>query len=214
MNTLSEAELTLPAVIFYALGIVILAATGLAITRRQPVHAVLYLIVAFLGTAALFFLLGAPLLAAFVVIVYAGAIMVLVVFVIMLLQRSPRELGLLSEWGPATLLGVVFFAVAVAMVFKDDGSGIVLQGAVVQPRDFGRFLFERYWLAVEIVSILFLVALVAILHLGKRRDDEKIEKSPSSHPSPPGREGKILNSLSPGGRGEGEGEIYHKEGRS
>ena len=191
--------MTLYAVIFYLLGIVILTATGLAITRRQPVHAVLYLIVAFLGTAALFFLLGAPLLAAFVVIVYAGAIMVLVLFVIMLFQRSPRELRLVSEWGPATLLGVVFLAVAVAMVFKDDGSGIVLQGAVAQPRDFARFLFDRYWLAVEIVSILFLVALVAILHLGKRRDTEEIEKCPSSHPSPPRGERK------------GEGVIYHKE---
>jgi len=170
--------MTLYSTIFYVLGIVILTATALAVTRRQPVHAVLYLIVAFLGTAALFFLLGAPLLAAFVVIVYAGAIMVLVLFVIMLLQRSPREFGLLSEWGPATLLGVVFLAVAVAMVFKDDRSGIVLQGAVAQPRDFGRFLFDRYWLAVEIVSILFLVALVAILHLGKRREagDDEAER--------------------------------------
>ena len=160
--------MTLYAAIFYLLAIVILTATGLAITRRQPVHAVLYLIVAFLGTAAIFFLLGAPLLAAFVVIVYAGAIMVLVLFVIMMLQRSPRELGLLPEWGPATLLGVVFLAVVAAMVFKDPGSGIVLQGAVVKPRDFGHFLFDRYWLAVEIVSVLLLVALVAIIQLGKR----------------------------------------------
>jgi len=163
---------TLYAAIFYLLATVILTATGLAITRRQPVHAVLYLIVAFLGTAALFFLLGAPLLAAFVVIIYAGAIMVLVLFVIMLLQRSPRELRLLSEWGPATLLGVVFLAVAVAMVFKDPGSRIVLQGAIAQPRDFGRFLFDRYWLAVEIVSLLFLVALVAIIQLAKKRDPD------------------------------------------
>jgi len=162
--------MTLYAAIFYLLAIVILTATGLAITRRQPVHAVLYLIVAFLGTAALFFLLGAPLLAAFVVIVYAGAIMVLVLFVIMMFQRSPREFGLLSEWGPATLLGIVFLGVAAAMVFKDPGSGIVLQGAVARPRDFGRFLFDRYWLAVEILSILLLVALVAIIQLGKRRE--------------------------------------------
>jgi NADH-quinone oxidoreductase subunit J len=161
--------MTLYAVIFYVLAIVILVSTLLAITRRQPVHAVLYLIVAFLGTAALFFLLGAPLLAAFVVIVYAGAIMVLFLFVIMMFQRSPRELMLLSEWGPATLLGVVFLAVAAAMVFKDPGSGIVLQGAVAQPHDFGRFLFDRYWLAVEIVSILLLVALVAIIQLSKTR---------------------------------------------
>ncbi len=175
--------MTLYAAIFYLLGVVILTATGLAITRRQPVHAVLYLIVAFLGTAALFFLLGAPLLAAFVVIVYAGAIMVLVLFVIMLFQRSPRELKFLSEWGPATLLGVIFLGVAVAMVFKDDRSGIVLQGAVAQPRDFGRFLFDRYWLAVEIVSILFLVALVAILHLGKRRETEEDQVNPVRNPN-------------------------------
>ena len=170
--------MTLYAAIFYLLGIVILTATGLAVTRREPVHAVLYLIVAFLGTAALFFLLGAPLLAAFVVIVYAGAILVLVLFVIMLFQRSPLDLRLLSEWGPATLLGVVFLAVAIVMVFKDPGSRIFLQGAIAQPRDFGRFLFNRYWLAVEIVSILFLVALVAIIHLGKRKEagDDEAER--------------------------------------
>jgi NADH-quinone oxidoreductase subunit J len=160
---------TLHGAIFYFLAIVILAATGIAITRRQPIHAVLYLIVAFLGTAALFFLLGAPLLAAFVVILYAGAIMVLILFVIMLLQQSPRELGLVAQWGPAMLLGAVFLAVAIAMVFKDPGSGIVLQGAVAQPKDFGHFLFDKYWLAIEIISILLLVALVAIIQVGKGR---------------------------------------------
>jgi NADH-quinone oxidoreductase subunit J len=161
--------MTLYAFIFYMLAIVILTATVLAITRRQPVHAVLYLIVAFLSTAALFFLLGAPLLAAFIVIVYAGAIMILVLFVIMLFQESPRQKGRLFDWGPATLLGVAFLAVTVAMVFKDPGSEVVLKGAVAQPRDFGRFLFDRYWLAVEIVSILLLVSLVAIIQLSKRR---------------------------------------------
>ena len=175
--------MTLYSAIFYVLGIVILAATGLAVTRRQPVHAVLYLIVAFLGTAALFFVLGAPLLAVFMVIIYAGAIMVLVLFVIMLFQRSPHEIGLLPQWGPATVLGAVFLAVAVIMVFKDPGSGVVLQGAVAQPRDFGRFLFDRYWLAVEIVSILLLVALVAIIHLGKRREAGDNERERTVNPA-------------------------------
>ena len=194
--------MSLYTVIFYVVGIVILTATGLAVTRRQPVHAVLYLVVAFLGTAALFFILGAPLLAAFVVIVYAGAIMVLVLFVIMMLQRPPHKIRLLSDWGPAVLLGVVFLAVTVAMVFRDDSSTITLQGAFAQPRDFGHFLFDRYWLAVEIVSVLFLVALVAILHLGKRRDAEEIENCPSPHPSPSSGEGKS------------EGVSYHAEGHS
>jgi len=172
--------MTLFALIFYLLAALILISTLLAITRRQPVHAVLYLIIAFLGTAALFFLLGAPLLAAFVVIVYAGAIMVLILFVIMLFQRFPRELGLLPQWGPATFLGIIFLAVAAAMVFKDPGSGIILQGAVAKPRDFGLFLFDRYWLAIEIVSILLLVALVAVIRLGKKMGaaDHEAESSP------------------------------------
>ncbi len=193
--------------IFYSLAIVILTATGIAITRRQPMHAVLYLIVAFLATAALFFLLGAPLLAAFMVIVYAGAIMVLIVFVIMMFQRSPRELRVLPQWGPAMLLGIVFLAVAVAMVFKDPGSRIVLQGAVAQPKDFGRFLFEKYWLAVEIVSVLFLVALVVIIHVGKGRgtgDDESetrvnpVRNSGGALNAGPEQQGTISNGVKEG----------------
>ena len=162
--------MTLSFVIFYVLSITVLAATAMAITRREPVHAVLYLVVAFLGTAGLFFLLGAPLLAVFMVIIYAGAIVVLFLFVIMMFQRFPREIGLLSHWGPAALLGVVFLAVVVAMVFKDPGTGVVLRRQVAQPSEFGHFLFDRYWLAVEIVSVLLLVALVAIFHLVKKRE--------------------------------------------
>jgi NADH-quinone oxidoreductase subunit J len=178
LQTVKEFTVTLYAVIFYALALIILVATGLAITRRQPIHAVLYLIVAFLGTAALFFLLGAPLLAVFVIILYAGAMMVLVLFVIMKFHRSPLEFGLRPQWGHATLLGIIFLAVAVTMVSKDPGSGIVLQGAVAEPKDFGRFLFDKYWLAIEIVSILLLVALVAIIQVARERDTggKEIEK--------------------------------------
>ena len=153
--------------IFYLLSVIIVVATAVAVSRRQPVHAVLYLIVAILATAALFFLLGAPLLAAFVVIVYAGTMMVLFLFVIMLLQPSSKELKLHYEWGPAILLGAVFLALAAAIVFRDPESEKILQGAVVPPRDLGRFLFDRYWMPIEIVSVLFLVVLVTIIQLGK-----------------------------------------------
>jgi NADH-quinone oxidoreductase subunit J len=166
---LLRKTVTLYAAIFYLLSAVTVAATTMAITRRLPVHAVLYLVIAFLGTAALFFLLGAPLLAAFMAIIYAGAIMVLFLFVIMLFRRSPREIGLRPQWGPAMLLGILFLAVAVAMVLKDPGSGTVLRSAVAQPGNFGHFVFDRYWLAVEIVSILLLVALVAVIQVGRRR---------------------------------------------
>jgi NADH-quinone oxidoreductase subunit J len=170
--------MTLYAGIFYLLAALILLSTVLAVTRRQPVHAVLYLIIAFLATAVLLFLLGAPLLAAFMVIIYAGAIMVLFLFVIMMLRRSSVELSLRPQWGPATLLGLVFLVVAAAMVLKDPGSGGLLRTAIAQPRDFGYFLFDRYWLAVEIASLLLLVALVAVLQIGRRRaeDCEEEEK--------------------------------------
>jgi NADH-quinone oxidoreductase subunit J len=154
--------------IFYFLCAVILAATAMAITRRQPVQAVLYLVVAFLGTAALFFLLGAPLIAALVVIIYAGAILVLFLFFIMLFKGPGEGEGIRLDWGAALFLGGIFAAVVIAVLLKDPGSGALLQGAVALPGDFGHFLFSRYWLAVEIVSLLLLVALVAIMNVGRK----------------------------------------------
>jgi NADH-quinone oxidoreductase subunit J len=74
--------------IFYTLSAVVLFSTLMAITRRNQVHAVVYLILSFLGTACLFYLLGAPLLAALEVIIYAGAIMVLFLFIIMTMRTQ------------------------------------------------------------------------------------------------------------------------------
>jgi NADH-quinone oxidoreductase subunit J len=160
---------TVSGFIFYVLAAVTVIATAVAVTRRQAIHTVLYLIVAFLGTAGLFYLLGAPLLAAFMIIIYAGAIMVLVLFVIMLFQRSPRELSMISDRVPAALLGLMFLALAVGVVFKDPGAPAVLETARVAPAEFGRLLFERYWLPIEIVSLLFLVVIVILIQLGRRK---------------------------------------------
>jgi len=71
--------------IFYILAIVTGIATFMAITRRQALHAIVYLIISFFGTALLFYLLGAPFLALLEVIIYAGAIMVLFLFIIMMM---------------------------------------------------------------------------------------------------------------------------------
>ena len=83
--------MTLYSVIFYVLAALILVSTGFAITRRNLVHAVVYLIISFFGSALLFYLLGAPLLAALEVIIYAGAIMVLFLFIIMMLKVEGFE---------------------------------------------------------------------------------------------------------------------------
>ncbi|NIT40037.1 MAG: NADH-ubiquinone/plastoquinone oxidoreductase subunit 6 [Gammaproteobacteria bacterium] len=159
-----------------------LVATGLAITRQNLVHAVVYLIISFFGSAMLYYLFGAPLLAALEIIIYAGAVMVLFLFIIMMLRVEPSALRRpsLREWFPAGILGIVYLAVTVLVVTTDPGSQTILETALAKPRVFGRFLFQKYWLSVEIISFLLLIALIGALYLGKayvqesgdRKEDE------------------------------------------
>jgi NADH-quinone oxidoreductase subunit J len=169
--------MTIYGLIFYLIAAVILVATGLAITRRNPVHAVIYLIISFFGSAVLFFLLGAPFVAALEVIIYAGAIMVLFLFVIMMLRVEDAEAGglTLRQWGPAILLGLIFFSVAALVFIKDPGTKITLEMAMAMPRQFGRFVFQRYWLSIEIISLLLLLGLLAAIQLGRGKGQENGE---------------------------------------
>lgn len=170
--------MTLYGALFYILAAVILAATAMAVTRRNLVHAVVYLVFSFFGTALLFYLFGAPLLAALEVIIYAGAIMVLFLFIIMMLRvESIKErLSPPGQWIPAMVIGLIYLAVGgLLLVSEPQGAG-ALKAAMASPGRFGAFVFERHWLAIEIVSLLLLVALIGALHLGKtfRQDpDEK-----------------------------------------
>ncbi len=165
---------------FYLLGSIILGTAVLAVTRRNTVHAVICLIVSFLGTAVLFYLLGAPFLAALEVIIYAGAIMVLFLFVIMTLkmETSSEQGTSMGRWGPAVLLGALFLILIVFMVIRDPADRVPLETALAEPTTFGRFVFQNYWLAVEIISLLLLVALVAAIHLGKGKGEQMKEDEP------------------------------------
>jgi NADH-quinone oxidoreductase subunit J len=162
--------MTLYGAIFYVLALIILVSTAMAITGRHVVHSVVYLVISFFGTALLFYLLGAPFLAALVVIIYAGAIMVLFLFVVMTFRMEDRaERGFpLRRWGPALLVGCLFLVTIVIFIFKDPASRIPLETAMAKPLDFGRFVFERYWFAVEIISFLLFIALVAALQIGRK----------------------------------------------
>jgi NADH-quinone oxidoreductase subunit J len=156
--------------IFYVLAIITGIATTLAVTRRNAVHAVVYLIISFLGTALLFYLLGAPFLAFLEVIIYAGAIMVLFLFIIMMIQIHPAVqtgAAALKQWLPGIILGGIAFGLAAAVVVADPGSLIHLKPAMAGPAEFGRFLFQQYWFPVEIASFLLLIALVGALYLGR-----------------------------------------------
>jgi len=104
--------------IFYVLAAVMVTATLLAITRREVVHGVVYLIISFITTGLLFYLLGAPFLAALEVIIYAGAIMVLFLFVVMTVKvESDGEAKELYQWLPATVLSLISFSVGGILIF-------------------------------------------------------------------------------------------------
>ena len=157
-------------IIFYLLAGVVLIATVLAITRQVVVHAVVYLVVSFLALAPLFYLLGAPFLALLEVILYAGAIMVLFLFIVMMLPRETAAPGLgtlARQWWPAVLLTGVSLAAMACILLSLPLSQVPLTAAMASPRHFGRLLFDKYWLAVEVASFLLFVALVGAYYLGK-----------------------------------------------
>jgi len=157
-------------ILFYILGFTALAATGLCITRRNPVHAVIYLVNAFFALALLFYLLGAPLVAAWEVIIYAGAIMVLFLFIIMMLELAPAAEPQgpgWRRWGPVLLLSATLLGCTLLLMVVDPlGAGGVPR-YYASPRVFGYALFKQYALAVEVVSFQLLFAAVGAFYVGK-----------------------------------------------
>jgi NADH-quinone oxidoreductase subunit J len=158
--------MTLAAVSFYAIAALIVITTATALTRPDPLHAVLWLVLSFFGSALLFFLLGAPLLAALEVIIYAGAVMILFLFMVMMLRADPEgRRPPLGRLVPLALLGTL--GLAAGGVLLAGVAGVPLALASLAPAALGRYLFQQHALAVEIVSLLLLVALVGALLLAR-----------------------------------------------
>jgi NADH-quinone oxidoreductase subunit J len=159
------------AILFYILAAVVLVGTLFAITARQAVRAIVYLVTSFFALALIFYLLGAPLVAAFEVIIYAGAIMVLFLFVIMMLQLGqPERLPVprLSDWWPALVLMTALMA-SVVVIAAVRQPAPVPGFQQISVREFSLALFTRFGIAIEIISMQLLFALVGALYLGRRR---------------------------------------------
>ena len=158
------------AILFYILAVTALGATAMCITRRNPVHAVIYLVNAFFALALIFFILGAPLVAAWEVIIYAGAIMVLFLFIIMMLELAPTEVPTgpsWRRWGPVALLSVVLLGCTLLLMAIDPGGSEGGGPFYASPRDFGYALFHEYALAVQVVSFQLLFAAVGAYYVGR-----------------------------------------------
>jgi len=159
-------------IVFYISAAVALLATILVITRAQAVHALLYLIVSLLAVAVIFYVLGAALVAALEVIIYAGAIMVLFVFVIMMLNLGPPAADRERAWqrpgmwvGPS-ILAAILLGELIYIIASAPGSRTGL--AAVGPQEVGASLFGPYMIGVELSSMLLLAGLVGAYHLGRR----------------------------------------------
>lgn len=172
--------MTLYGIIFYIVAAITVAATVVAITRRNLVQAVVYLIFSFIGTALLFYLFGAPLLAALQVIIYAGAIMVLFLFVVMMIKVEPSEelFFPFSQWLPAAVFGLVYLLVGFLMVLATPGMEISLAMLSAAPREFALYIFQNHWFLVEVVSLLLLIALMGALHVGRDKEKAQVKDEP------------------------------------
>ena len=157
--------------LFYMAATVSLVSTILAVTRYNAAHALIYLIISLLASAIIFFLVGAPFAAVLEVVIYAGAIMVLFVFVIMMLNLGQsgdvkeHELLRPGMWVFPSILCVILF---VEIVYVLSSAERMLEGVSVGPKAVGLELFGPYVLAVEIASMLLLAGLVGAYHLGRR----------------------------------------------
>ncbi len=151
--------------VYAASACVAIAATIMVITRRNAVHALLYLVVSLLAVAVIMLLLGAAFVAALEVIIYAGAIMVLFVFVIMLI--GPRNDTVSArDWIGPVILGLILLAELLYIIAAGPFAPLAVKE--VDPRQVGIALLGPYLIGVEVTAFLLLAGLVGAFHLGRR----------------------------------------------
>ena len=166
--------------VFYYLAAASVASAILAVTRRNPVHSILWVLALFMHVAGIFLLVGAEFLAAVQVIVYAGAILVFYLFVLMLLDLPGEEAGprFGAHWPFGAAAGLAF----VALAWYANGSnalGLVKSAEPSAARGaplgslsaVGNSLFTQFALPFEIVSLLLLAAIVGTIMIAKKRTE-------------------------------------------
>ena len=164
--------MTLPVVFFVLVGAVSVAAAIGVVTSKQPVHSALYLLLNFVTLSIFYVMLDAQFLAAIQIVIYAGGIVILILFVIMLL--GSEELKVEPDNRPWTayaglVLGVVMLA-AISMSLLDAFAGTEANASAIEggvPEVIGIALFTQYVLPFELTAVLILVALLGALLLGR-----------------------------------------------
>lgn len=169
--------MALTAIAFYAFAAILLASAVMVISAKNPVHSVLYLILAFFNAAGLFVLIGAEFVAFILVIVYVGAVAVLFLFVVMMLDINFQELrqGFLQNLPIGILVGVVlaaelvFVSAAWYVAPEAAAQAMVVPGVVVTNTEaIGMVLYTRYVYAFQASGLILLVAMIGAIVLTLR----------------------------------------------
>jgi NADH-quinone oxidoreductase subunit J len=163
-------------IFFLITAAVALIAAVLAVTRLNVSHALLFMVIMLLALAVIFYVMGAPFAAALQVIVYAGAIMVLFLFVVMILGLGSRSVA--GEraifrprvWIAPLILSVLLMGELLVLLSRAE-SGVGKHGSV-DPKAVGLELFSTYLLGVELASFMLLGGVVSAFHLGRRHTSD------------------------------------------
>jgi NADH-quinone oxidoreductase subunit J len=171
------------AIVFYVFAAILVFAALRVVTTRNPVHAALWLVLAFFTAAGVWLLLQAEFLAIALVLVYVGAVMVLFLFVVMMLDVNfdAMRSNLRAHIPVAATIGIIVFAeMALLLVRATAGSGSPPPAATQNTRALGRLLYVDYVYPFEIASVILLVAIVAAIALTWRRRRDSKHQDPGA----------------------------------
>jgi NADH-quinone oxidoreductase subunit J len=174
-------------ILFWILSILALFSALMVVTSKNPVFSVVWLIVTFFAISGHYVLLNAQFLAIVNIIVYAGAIMVLFLFVIMLMNLSKDTEPQKNKWlklAGAVAGGCLLLVMVAALRNTEQNMTELATGDIGLIQNLGKALFSEYVVPFEISSVLFLSAMVGAVVLGKRERDDELQdvEIVSSHP--------------------------------
>ena len=158
---------------FYIASAIAVFSTIMLITRYNMIHALLYLVVSFLSISVIFYILGAPFIAALEVIIYAGAIVVLIIFVIMMLNLKDEAIQQERQWltpriliGPC-ILSLILLGELIYIFTNAEFTQTNFQ--TVDAKEVGKSLYGPYVIGVELSGILLMSGIVGAYHLGRQK---------------------------------------------
>lgn len=164
---------------FYIIASIILLSATLMVASRNMVHAIVYMVTSLIGVGALYFVLQAEFVGVVQILVYAGGIVVLFLFVVMLVNMDDvNQIEYLhKQWLPATVVGLVLAAEvgfllwgnAASLAAAPEKTDRVLRGLGGNTETIGMTLYTDYLLPFEVASLLLLVAMIGAIYLAKKK---------------------------------------------